>query len=157
MKYRFVVYIQEYKQSYENCEQVNIEETTSTKKENWKNLFFLNNKEQMIWSYKKAKKSKSPFWNKNVGDIYTKKISENARNIKKKKKLTAIEKVILHYSTLNIIDLSTHMKSWFCIDDKKFIVKNYKSILRIPELAVKEKSFILKIENEKWIRHINTV
>ncbi|CAG8488087.1 1962_t:CDS:2 [Diversispora eburnea] len=62
------------------------------------------------------------------------------------KKLTATEKAILRYGASNIIDLSAHM-SWFCVDDKKFIVKNYKSMLRIPELAVEEKSFVLKIEN----------
>ncbi|PKY51789.1 hypothetical protein RhiirA4_546754 [Rhizophagus irregularis] len=60
----------------------------------------------------------------NVGDIYAKKISENARAIKNKKRLTATDKAILHYGASRLIDLSTHMNKWFCDNDKKFIKKN---------------------------------
>ncbi|CAG8571642.1 3517_t:CDS:10 [Diversispora eburnea] len=80
----------------------------------------------------------------NVGDIYASKISENARATKKKKKLTAIEKAILRYGASNIIDLSAHMKEWFCIDDRKFIIKDYESMLRIPEMATEESSFLVR-------------
>ncbi|CAG8593136.1 1140_t:CDS:10 [Diversispora eburnea] len=83
----------------------------------------------------------------NVGDIYANKISENARTTKKRKKLTAIKKAILRYGASNIIDLSAHMKKWFCIDDRKFIIKDYESMLRIPEMATEESSFVLKIED----------
>ncbi|CAG8535845.1 9222_t:CDS:2, partial [Ambispora gerdemannii] len=76
---------------------------------------------------------------RNVGDIYASKISENA-----------IEKAILRYGASNIIDLSAHMKEWFCIDDRKFITKNYESMLRVPELAAEESSFVSKIE-DVWV------
>ncbi|RIB11077.1 hypothetical protein C2G38_134939 [Gigaspora rosea] len=94
--------------------------------------------------------SSSEIWTlpsgQNVGDIYTSKIFENTRATKKKKKLTAVEKAILRYSASNIIDLSAHMKEWFCVDDRKFMSKDYESMLQIPELAPEESSFVLKVE-----------
>ncbi|CAI2192782.1 10259_t:CDS:2, partial [Funneliformis geosporum] len=84
---------------------------------------------------------------KNVGDIYSEKISENARTVKNKKRLTAIEKAILRYGASRIIDLSAHMKKWFCENDKKFIKKDYESMLRVPEMTGKESSFVLKVED----------
>lgn len=84
---------------------------------------------------------------KNVGDIYSKKISENARTVKNKKRLTAIEKAILRYGASRIIDLSAHMKKWFCENDKKFIKKDYESMLRVPEMTGEESSFVLKVED----------
>ncbi|CAB4389264.1 unnamed protein product [Rhizophagus irregularis] len=83
---------------------------------------------------------------KNVGDIYTEKISENAHS-KIKKRLTAIKKAILRYGALRIIDLSTHMKKWFCENDKKFIKKDYESMLRVLKMTGKESSFVLKVED----------
>ncbi|CAG8735593.1 20168_t:CDS:10, partial [Dentiscutata erythropus] len=82
---------------------------------------------------------------RNVTDIYFEKISENASAIKNKK-LTMIEKAILRYGASNIIDLSAHMKSWFSTDDKRFMMKNYESMLRIPELALEESTFVLQVE-----------
>uniref|UniRef100_U9UGC1 Uncharacterized protein n=1 Tax=Rhizophagus irregularis (strain DAOM 181602 / DAOM 197198 / MUCL 43194) TaxID=747089 RepID=U9UGC1_RHIID len=84
---------------------------------------------------------------KNVGDIYTEKISENAHTVKNKKRLTAIKKAILRYGSLRIIDLSTHMKKWFCENDKKFIKKDYESMLRVLKMTGKESSFVLKVED----------
>uniref|UniRef100_U9UWP7 Uncharacterized protein n=1 Tax=Rhizophagus irregularis (strain DAOM 181602 / DAOM 197198 / MUCL 43194) TaxID=747089 RepID=U9UWP7_RHIID len=85
----------------------------------------------------------------NVGDIYAKKISENARAIKNKKRLTATEKAILRYGASRLIDLSTHMNKWFCDNDKKFIKKNFESILQVPELIdVFTKA---KIKQISWI------
>ncbi|CAG8647153.1 9010_t:CDS:10, partial [Funneliformis mosseae] len=84
---------------------------------------------------------------KNVGDIYSEKISENARTVKNKKRLTAIEKAILRYGASRIIDLSAHMKKWFCENDKKFIKKDYESMLRVPEMTGEESSFVLKVED----------
>ncbi|CAG8783152.1 4688_t:CDS:2, partial [Gigaspora rosea] len=96
--------------------------------------------------------SSSEIWTlpsgQNVGDIYTSKIFENTRATKKKKKLTAVEKAILRYSASNIIDLSAHMKEWFCVDDRKFMSKDYESMLQIPELAPEESSFVLKVEEQ---------
>ncbi|CAG8623587.1 5625_t:CDS:10 [Gigaspora rosea] len=83
----------------------------------------------------------------NVGDIYAKKISENARAIKDKKRLTATEKAILRYGASRLIDLSAHMNKWFCDKDKKFIKKNYESILQFPEMIGEENSFVLKVED----------
>ncbi|RHZ81303.1 hypothetical protein Glove_122g132 [Diversispora epigaea] len=94
--------------------------------------------------------SSSEIWTlpsgQNVGNIYANKIFENTKATKKKKKLTAVEKAILRYGASNIIDLSAHMKEWFCVDDKKFMTKNYESMLQIPELAPEESLFVLKIE-----------
>ncbi|CAG8796575.1 2493_t:CDS:2, partial [Racocetra persica] len=84
---------------------------------------------------------------KNVNDIYTSKVFENAKETKRKKKLTAIEKAILRYGASKIIDLSIYIKEWFCVSDKKFISKNHESLLQIPELAAEESSFVAKIEN----------
>ena len=81
---------------------------------------------------------------KNVGDIYSEKISENARTVKNKKRLTAIEKAILRYGASRIIDLSAHMKKWFCENDKKFIKKDYESMLQVSEMTGEESSFVLK-------------
>ncbi|CAG8844992.1 16664_t:CDS:2, partial [Racocetra persica] len=84
---------------------------------------------------------------RNAADIYFEKISENVSATKNKKKLTIIEKAILRYGASNIIDLSAHMKSWFSSNDKRFMMKNYESILRIPELALEERTFVLQIED----------
>lgn len=65
----------------------------------------------------------------NIGDIYTNKISDNAKETKIKKKLPSIEKVIMYYGTSSIIDLFAYMKEWFCIDDRKFMTKNYEPML----------------------------
>nr|CAG8585785.1 4956_t:CDS:2 [Entrophospora candida] len=130
-----------------------------TNKGQMKNPFLSDDEDQTSQHFKELKKSKSPFWNKgnmlsdeesfisalsgqNVGDIYANKISENTKATKKKKKLMAIEKSILCYGASNIIDLSAHMKSWFCVDDKKFIMKNHKSMLRVPELAGEDNLFV---------------
>ncbi|CAG8575716.1 5230_t:CDS:2, partial [Scutellospora calospora] len=97
--------------------------------------------------------SSSEIWTlpsgKDVGNIYASKIFENTRATKKKKKLTAVEKAILRYGASNIIDLSAHMKEWFCVDDRKFMSKEYESMLQIPELAPEESLFILKVEESE--------
>ncbi|CAG8535235.1 18471_t:CDS:2 [Gigaspora margarita] len=97
--------------------------------------------------------SSSEIWTlpsgQNVGNIYASKIFENTRATKKKKKLTAVEKAILRYGASNIIDLSAHMKEWFCVDDRKFMSKDYESMLQIPELAPEESSFVLKVEESE--------
>ncbi|CAG8618088.1 8698_t:CDS:2 [Ambispora gerdemannii] len=123
------------------------------------NPLFSDDEGQMT-RYKEAKKKKLSFWNKGnilpdaqkfgfclrVRMLVTSMLKRYLK-MQEISKLTAIGKAILRYGASNIIDLSAHMKSWFCVDDKKFIVKNYESMLRIPELAVEEKSFVLKIEN----------
>jgi len=70
--------------------------------------------------------------NLNVGDIVAKKISENAKEMKKKKKLSAIEKAVLRYGLSQIIDLSVHMKQWFSLEDRRFMMKDYMSLLQVP-------------------------
>ncbi|GBC23797.2 hypothetical protein GLOIN_2v1726076 [Rhizophagus irregularis DAOM 181602=DAOM 197198] len=92
---------------------------------------------------------------KNVGDIYSKKISENARTVKNKKRLTAVEKAILRYGASRIIDLSAHMKKWFCENDKKFIKKDYESMLRVPEMTDEESSFVLKVKDMVYKGHVS--
>ncbi|PKY27670.1 hypothetical protein RhiirB3_443464 [Rhizophagus irregularis] len=92
---------------------------------------------------------------KNVGDIYSEKISENARTVKNKKRLTAVEKAILRYGASRIIDLSAHMKKWFCENDKKFIKKDYESMLRVPEMTDEENSFVLKVEDMVYKGHVS--
>ena len=39
------------------------------------------------------------------------------------------------------------MKKWFCDNDKKFMKKNYESILQVPKLIGEENLFISKVEN----------
>ncbi|UZO11222.1 uncharacterized protein OCT59_002794 [Rhizophagus irregularis] len=39
------------------------------------------------------------------------------------------------------------MNKWFCDNDKKFIKKNFESILQVPELIGEENSFVLKVED----------
>ena len=83
----------------------------------------------------------------NVGDIVAKKISANAKAIKKKKKLSPVERAILRYGSSQIIDLSAHMKGWFSLKDREFMMKNYVSLLQVPNLTDEESSFITTVEN----------
>ncbi|CAJ0745155.1 10472_t:CDS:2, partial [Entrophospora sp. SA101] len=84
---------------------------------------------------------------KNVGDITARNISTNAKVIQKKKKTSAIERAILRYGSSRIIDLSTNMKDWFSVDDRKFMMKNHNAILQVPGMAVEESSFVTTVEN----------
>ncbi|CAG8538180.1 3099_t:CDS:2 [Funneliformis caledonium] len=54
---------------------------------------------------------------------------------------------ILRYGASRIIDLSAHMKKWSCENDKKFIKKDYESLLRVPEMIGEENLFVLKVED----------
>ena len=54
--------------------------------------------------------------------IITKNTSANAIAIKKKKRLSAVEKAILCYGASRIIDLSVHMKQWFSLKDRLFVI-----------------------------------
>ncbi|CAG8671705.1 1168_t:CDS:2, partial [Ambispora gerdemannii] len=93
--------------------------------------------------------------NLNVGDIFAKKISENAEATKKKKKLSVIEKAVLRYGLSRIIDLSAHMKQWFSLEDRRFMMKDYMSLLQVPCLKDEETSFVTTIENMVLEKRIN--
>ncbi|CAI2196091.1 16943_t:CDS:2, partial [Funneliformis geosporum] len=80
-------------------------------------------------------------------DIVAKRISANAKAIKKKKRLSAVEKAILRYGASQIIDLSAHMKQWFLIEDREFIMKDYKALLQVSEMPDGECSFIKIVED----------
>jgi hypothetical protein len=82
-----------------------------------------------------------------VEDIVAKIISENAKSIKKKKKISATEKATLFYGSSRIIDLSAHMKDWFSIDDRKYMMKNHRAVLQVPEMTGEENSFVTTVEN----------
>ncbi|GES84158.1 hypothetical protein GLOIN_2v1495217 [Rhizophagus clarus] len=84
---------------------------------------------------------------KNVGDIVAKKISANARATKKKKRLSAVERAMLRYGSSQIIYLSAHMKGWFSLEDREFMMRNYESLLQVPNLTDEESSFITTVEN----------
>ncbi|CAG8651037.1 16746_t:CDS:10, partial [Funneliformis caledonium] len=83
----------------------------------------------------------------NVGDIIARNVSANAKAIQKKKKTSAIEKATLRYGSSRIIDLSTSMKDWFSVDDRKFMIKNHNAILQVPRMADEEISFVTTVEN----------
>ncbi|RHZ68816.1 hypothetical protein Glove_293g4 [Diversispora epigaea] len=90
----------------------------------------------------------------NVNEIVVKEIIANALTIENKKSMTAIEKATLCYGASRIIDLSTHMKEWFSIEDRKFIMDKHESVLKVPEIFLDERNFILLIEkmiNQKRI------
>ncbi|CAG8652138.1 16528_t:CDS:10 [Funneliformis mosseae] len=93
--------------------------------------------------------------NLNVGDIVAKKISENAKEMKKKKKLSAIKKAVLRYGLSQIIDLSAHMKQWFSLEDRRFMMKDYMSLLQVPGLKDEETSFVTTIEKIVLEKRIN--
>uniref|UniRef100_U9TP34 Uncharacterized protein n=1 Tax=Rhizophagus irregularis (strain DAOM 181602 / DAOM 197198 / MUCL 43194) TaxID=747089 RepID=U9TP34_RHIID len=50
---------------------------------------------------------------KSAEDIFTTNVSKNSKTCKQKKKLTAIEKAVMRYGALRIINLSTHMRALF--------------------------------------------
>ncbi|RIA90151.1 hypothetical protein C1645_823714 [Glomus cerebriforme] len=106
--------------------------------------FVLNNKKSWILPSRQ-----------NVGDIVTKKMTANAKAIKRKKKLSAVKKAILHYGASQIIDLSTHMKEWFSLEDRKFMMSNYKSLLQVPSLTNEKSTFITTVENMVNEKRIN--
>ncbi|EXX70306.1 hypothetical protein RirG_088650 [Rhizophagus irregularis DAOM 197198w] len=47
------------------------------------------------------------------------------------------------------------MKKWFCENDKKFIKKDYESMLRVPEMTDEENSFVLKVEDMVYKGHVS--
>lgn len=69
------------------------------------------------------------------------------RQLKNKRRLSAVEKVILRYGASQIIDLSAHMKQWFLIEDREFIMKDYKALLQVSEMPDEECSFIKIVED----------
>ncbi|CAG8674551.1 5810_t:CDS:10, partial [Acaulospora morrowiae] len=91
----------------------------------------------------------------NVSGIVTENISANVVEIKKKKRLSAIEKATLRYGASRIIDLSAHMKEWFSLKDRRFMMKDYKSLLQVPGLKNEESSFVTTIENMVNEKRIN--
>ncbi|CAG8572675.1 4282_t:CDS:10 [Ambispora leptoticha] len=92
---------------------------------------------------------------RNVGEIVTENISANAVEIKKKKRLSAIEKATLRYGASRIIDLSAHMKEWFSLEDRRFMMNDYMSLLHVPGLKDEESSFVTTIENMVNEKRIN--
>ncbi|CAG8654074.1 28102_t:CDS:2 [Dentiscutata erythropus] len=91
----------------------------------------------------------------NVCNIITKNTSANAMAIKRKKSLSAVEKAILRYGASRIIDLSAHMKQWFSLEDRRFMMKDHMSLLQVPDLTDEESSFITTIENMLIEKRIN--
>ncbi|CAG8696106.1 16776_t:CDS:10, partial [Racocetra persica] len=81
--------------------------------------------------------------------------SANAMAIKRKKRLSAVEKAILRYGASRIIDLSAHMKQWFSLEDRRFMMKDHMSLLQVPDLTDEESSFITTIENMVIEKRIN--
>ncbi|GBC09984.1 hypothetical protein RclHR1_09250009 [Rhizophagus clarus] len=51
----------------------------------------------------------------NVNNIVAKRISANAKAIKKKRRISASEKATLCYGSSRIIDLTTNMRDWFSL------------------------------------------
>ncbi|POG58988.1 hypothetical protein GLOIN_2v1726076 [Rhizophagus irregularis DAOM 181602=DAOM 197198] len=47
------------------------------------------------------------------------------------------------------------MKKWFCENDKKFIKKDYESMLRVPEMTEEENSFVLKVKDMVYKGHVS--
>ncbi|GBB96861.1 hypothetical protein RclHR1_28560003 [Rhizophagus clarus] len=94
---------------------------------------------------------------KNVGDIVAKKISANARATKKKKRLSAVERAMLRYGSSQIIYLSAHMKGWFSLEDREFMMRNYESLLQVPNLTDEESSFITTVENNSFLRKLSKI
>ncbi|CAG8614062.1 11431_t:CDS:2, partial [Acaulospora morrowiae] len=90
-----------------------------------------------------------------AGGIFTENISANAVEIKKKKRLSAVEKAILRYGASRIIDLSAHMKEWFSLEDRRFMMNDYMSLLHVPGLKDEESSFVTTIENMVNEKRIN--
>ncbi|CAI2187800.1 14977_t:CDS:2, partial [Funneliformis geosporum] len=83
----------------------------------------------------------------NVGDVIARNVSANAKAIQKKKKTSAIERATLRYGSSRIIDLSTNMKDWFSVDDRKFMIKNHNAMLQVPAMENEESSFVTTVEN----------
>ncbi|RUS24629.1 hypothetical protein BC938DRAFT_473305, partial [Jimgerdemannia flammicorona] len=83
---------------------------------------------------------------KNVGEIFAEKISINVKTIKNKKRPVAFE-AILRYGVSGIIDLSSNMKGWFTLEDRKFMAKNHEIALRVPELPEDVNTFISTVED----------
>ncbi|CAG8506226.1 2212_t:CDS:1 [Paraglomus occultum] len=65
----------------------------------------------------------------------------------KEERLSAVEKAVLCYGLSQIIDLSAHMKQWFSLKDRRFMMKDYMSLLQVPCLNDKETSFVTTIKN----------
>ncbi|CAI2193798.1 2845_t:CDS:10, partial [Funneliformis geosporum] len=84
---------------------------------------------------------------KDFNDIVAKRISANAKAIKRKKRLSAVKKAILCYGASQIIDLSAHTKQWFLIEDREFVMKDYKALLQVSEMPDGECSFIKIVED----------
>lgn len=83
---------------------------------------------------------------KDVAEIFHQNISSNHVKIKNKKRLTPIEKATLRYGASGIIDLSANMKSWFTMEERDFMLKDYKNILQIPSFPEDVEEFISSIE-----------
>ena len=82
----------------------------------------------------------------NVNDIVAGKLSANAIAIKKKR-ISASEKATLRYGSSRIIDLSTNMRDWFSVDDRKFMMKDHKAVLQVPCMTSEENSFVATVED----------
>ncbi|CAG8579328.1 12018_t:CDS:2 [Funneliformis caledonium] len=51
------------------------------------------------------------------------------------------------YGSSRIIDLSTNMKDWFSVNDRKFMIKNHNAMLQVPAMENEESSFVTIVEN----------
>ncbi|CAG8518206.1 3144_t:CDS:2 [Diversispora eburnea] len=105
-------------------------------------------------STKKIKTTRGPSRSDNSSQENNREIIANALTIENKKRMTAIEKATLCYGASRIIDLSTQMKEWFSIEDRKFIMNKHKSVLKVPEMYFDESTFAESIEkmiNQKRI------
>ncbi|CAG8645467.1 1519_t:CDS:10, partial [Paraglomus occultum] len=80
---------------------------------------------------------------------------EYIRKCDGKKRLSAVEKAVLRYGLSQIIDLSAHMKQRFSLEDRKFMMKDYMSLLQVPCLNDEETSFVTTIENMVLEKRIN--
>ena len=83
----------------------------------------------------------------NVNNIVAKRISANAKAIKKKKKISASEKATFRYGLSRIIDLTTNMRDWFSVNDRKFMMKDHKAVLQVPCMTNEENSFVATVED----------
>ncbi|CAG8495619.1 9337_t:CDS:10, partial [Ambispora leptoticha] len=82
-----------------------------------------------------------------VDDIFNRNVSKNAETMKHKGKPTAIQKVFLRYGASRIIDLSAHMREWFSIEERQYMIKDHAAIVEIRKLPSEVDAFIANVEN----------
>ncbi|CAG8798656.1 35068_t:CDS:2, partial [Racocetra persica] len=81
-----------------------------------------------------------------VNNIFTQHVTQNLDILKHKEKLNPKERATVRYCMSKIIGLSTHMKEWFTIQDRQYIIKKCEPILIIPELGEEVDMFINNVE-----------